>query len=104
MEKKKIDSYQEGYSRGDVIKRIAAGAAALLLRGGLTACGGSEKDIDGNMSVQVESDSFLSWEEDHGLMGEEGYYPDPDETESQSAPESAGDEATESVIYGQDQD
>ena len=104
MDKKKIDHYNEGYSRGDLVKRIAAGASALLLCGSLTACGEPEKNIAGNMTVRIESDDCVSSEDELGLMGEEGYFPDGDEIESESVPVNISIDPTESVMYGQGQD
>ena len=104
MEKKKIELYDEGYSRRDIIRRIAAGASALLLCGSLTACGEPEKDIAGNMVVQIESDSDVSSEDELGLMGEESYFPDGDEVESESVLGNISVDPAESVIYEQGQD
>ncbi len=68
MKLKKIESYEAGYG---IIKKAAAAASAVALLGGMTACRHSlsgdveynPQEYDGNMSVQVISDSDISSDE-----------------------------------------
>lgn len=69
MEKRKMTAYDAGYSRADMLKKLAVTAsAAAILGGGLTACGNSvagdmqyyPDDLDGSMVVQAVSGSDVS--------------------------------------------
>lgn len=89
MEKRKIESYDEGYSRGDIVKRVAVTASALLLCGSLTACHRLQKDQDdtvmGNMVYSAgDYDSDISSGDELTLDGEERYYPVEDDVSSES--------------------
>ena len=115
MEKKRIESYDDGYSRSNAVKRVAAAASALLLCGSLTACRHTGSDPDesvmGNMQYEPPvSGSDASSEDMLTLDGEEQYFPvegedaGEEDPESQSGSKNEGTDLTESVIYGQDQD
>jgi len=89
MKRRKIESYDEGYSRGNIVKRVAAGASALLLCGSLTACHRIQKEQDdtimGNMVYSADDyDPDISSGDELTLDGEERYYPVEDDVSSES--------------------
>ena len=87
MEKRKIESYDDGYSHSDIVKRVTAAASALLLCGSLTACHRNSPDekIMGNMVYQPSvSESDISSDDDFSLDGVERYYPVEDDSSSES--------------------
>ena len=78
MERRKVQSYDDGYSHSDIVKRVTAVASALLLCGSLTAChrNGPDNQIMGDMVYEPPvSDSDISSDEGLTLDGEEQYFP-----------------------------
>lgn len=85
MDKKKIETYDDGYSRSDTVKRLTAATSALLLCGSLTACRHNvtppPDSVMGDMvyyppvSDSDVSQSDLSSEDELSIMGEEQYFP-----------------------------
>lgn len=79
MEKRKIEKYEEGYSSGEVVKKLTAAASALLLCGGLTACHRSQPEPDNSIMGEEQylpavSESDFSSDDALTLDGEERYY------------------------------
>ena len=78
MKKRKIKSYDDGYSRSRVVLKAAAAASALLLCGSLSACGEPEPDEDlmgEEIYLPSVSESDLASEDVLTLDGEERYVP-----------------------------
>lgn len=88
MEIRKIEYYDDGYSRSEIVKRVTAAASALLLCGSLTACHRNRPDPDekimGNMVYQPSvSESDYSSDDGVTYDGEERYYPVEDDISSE---------------------
>ena len=89
MEKRKIEAYDDGYSRSDVVKRLTAAASALLLCGSLTACHRVRPEPDDSVMgdmlyIPDVSESDISSEDELSVMGEEQYFPVEDDISSES--------------------